>query len=147
MTFGQWLTEKRESLRLRASDCARVAGITVQQWSDYEKDRSRRRDGMPTRPSVPTIKAIAKGLGIEEREVFEALMQNGIEYTPSSFTDSGNPTRESRSYSEDAEEVLSYYEGLPPSLQPGAKELLRGLFEQSRKMNEGPVIGRKADEE
>lgn len=135
MTFGQWLTAKRESLRLRATDCARLAEMTVQRWSDYEKDRSRRKDGQPTRPAVSTIKAIAKGLGINEAEVFEALIQNGIDYggdlVPVAAAQIAHPSP----LGNDALTVANTFEGLPQTMKEQSKKIFLAIAELAGSAN------------
>lgn len=68
-TFGQWLQEAR-GIR-KAIALAERAGITPQMWSDLENDRSRRKDGLPARPTVETCRKIASALGIDLDEVLK----------------------------------------------------------------------------
>lgn len=74
MTFGEWIREKR-GLR-KAVDCAARAwpgkSGAKQMWSDLENDRTRRKEGLPTRPNIETLEAIAHGLEIPVEDVIQA---------------------------------------------------------------------------
>lgn len=64
-TFGQWLREQRKAEDLRLTDCALRAGVSVQVWSDWEHDRSRRQSAKPTTFSDKTLEKMATGLGFD----------------------------------------------------------------------------------
>jgi transcriptional regulator with XRE-family HTH domain len=61
ITLGQWLQQVRGNRKAIA--LAEEAGMTPQQWSDLETDRSRRKDGSPARPTVETCMKLARVLG------------------------------------------------------------------------------------
>ena len=72
VTFGEWIKQTREASGTKAVFCADRAGMSPQQWSDWENDRSRRTDESPAVPRPESIRAIARGLGVSESEVARA---------------------------------------------------------------------------
>ncbi|HLV80116.1 MAG TPA: helix-turn-helix transcriptional regulator [Chthonomonadaceae bacterium] len=58
-TWGQWIKQQREALRLPLSEAAHRLGWKVQQLSRMEADEPRRKDGSPPMPSLKTVRKFA----------------------------------------------------------------------------------------
>lgn len=110
-TFGEYIREIREVKGWSITRCAGIAGMSPQQWGNYENDRSRRSDGKPSRPSYETCERIAKALGESVSAVVRAA----------GFA----PTTE-LTYEPDDEdiEVIAAYRGLGADIKPAVKELI-----------------------
>ena len=65
VTIGQRLQQLRQQKRLTQREVAAAAGISTTHLSDLEHDRKR--------PSAPMVVRLARALGIEPGELFEAL--------------------------------------------------------------------------
>ena len=74
-TFGAWISERRAALRLKSFEAAKLAGMTKQAWSDLENDRTRRKNGLPTRPQYETLLAIASALELDDSDVMKAARE------------------------------------------------------------------------
>lgn len=64
LTFGAWMRQIRTGKRLSATECAVRAGMELPVWSNWENDRSRRKDGRPSQPRQRTIESIARALDV-----------------------------------------------------------------------------------
>jgi len=68
MTFGKWLTEKRNDARLTQVQLAERVGISANYISALERDEPNARDGSPRRPRVDKIDRLAKALNVSPDE-------------------------------------------------------------------------------
>lgn len=78
-SFGAWMRETRESRRMSAVECAEKAGMKAPVWSNWENDRSRRRDGLPAQPRRETLIAIARALEVSVEEAAAAAFGQRLE--------------------------------------------------------------------
>ncbi len=62
MTFGKWLSGKREAARLTQVQLAERAGISPNYVSALERDEPNARDGSPRRPRLEKVDRLAKAL-------------------------------------------------------------------------------------
>lgn len=81
-TFGQWLRETRLSKKLSVTECAHKAGWSLPTWSNWENDRSRRKDNKPTEPRSDTARAIARALDVPVEDVLEAARVSPVAIDP-----------------------------------------------------------------
>src|SRR5688500_16535952 len=88
LTLGQWMRQRRGTMK--SADCAKRAGMKPQAWSDWENDRTRRKDGTPVEPRRNTIERIAKGLNVPIEEV---LFAPGLSPLPSFGSFRAQPER------------------------------------------------------
>jgi transcriptional regulator with XRE-family HTH domain len=102
MSFGQWLREERTRRRLSQEELARDVGCTGSYISLLECAKPDRRSGVPLRPSVEVVDAVAAALGVSRRE---ARLAAG--YVPPE--DAAMTEREIR--------LLEAYRSLPPDVQ------------------------------
>lgn len=82
-TFGDWLRNKREELRISGADLERSSGVSRQYISNLERNVTSDLTGRLIQPSVEKVDALAKGLGIP---VDEARLAAG--YAPESSLNS-----------------------------------------------------------
>lgn len=143
MTFGEWIRDQRG--QRKAVDCAERAwpGKTgaKQMWSDLENDRTRRKEGLPTRPNLETLEAIARGLEIPVARVIEAAREHirdttrlpvGLLVNPdgtSVAVEDDNSTRTPTK--EEIKEAMSVFQRMLESLEKAEKQAeIRGSSEQ-----------------
>jgi transcriptional regulator with XRE-family HTH domain len=77
MTFGKWLSEKRQEARLTQQQLAKRAGISPNYVSALERDEPNTKDGLPRRPREDKVERIAKALRVS---LDDALLAAG--YAP-----------------------------------------------------------------
>lgn len=144
LTFGQWLQEQRGNRK--ANSLAEEAGLTAQMWSDLENDRSRRKDGSPTQPTIETCRKIANVLG----QPIEVVMRYAG-YPVGDVRDGSDGKRDGTFDTFATEEFIDYpaleafFTGLPPHIQKEQYEHIRCLWLEWRR--EQQVYGRRSDDE
>ena len=72
LTFGQWIRKTRSNKKMSAAECAERANMKPPVWSNWENDRSRRKDGKPAIPEPETMERIAYALDEPLTKVMEA---------------------------------------------------------------------------
>lgn len=77
VTFGQWLSEKRNEARLTQEQLAKRAGISANYVSALERDEPNARDGSPRRPRIEKVERIAKALSVDPNEALDAAGYKG----------------------------------------------------------------------
>lgn len=115
-TLGQWIQEKRGNRKAIA--LAEEAGISPQMWSDLENDRSRRKDGLPARPTIETCQKLARVLGVTVDDVLHHAGYPSGGNSDSAFREEyeTNPEGEADDPLRMAYDAL--YGGVPPELRP-----------------------------
>lgn len=152
ITLGQWLQQVRGNRKAIA--LAEEAGMTPQQWSDLETDRSRRKDGSPARPTVETCMKLARVLGQPLETVLfyagyptgESLLRSDL-LIAESFDVPGpiqnDPNRVMTYESIDLPAYEAFLLGLPPQLQQEEYERIKRLWVEHRR--DQTTYGKKAD--
>lgn len=68
MTFGKWLSARREAAHLTQQQLAERCGISAVYVSALERDEPNARDGSPRRPRPDKVERLAKALGVSVDE-------------------------------------------------------------------------------
>ncbi len=127
--WGKWFAAQRRAADLTQMEVAKKAGLERTHLSDIENGK--------TGSKRETVRKLMLAIHSSADEVEEGLRRAGFN-TPSELT---------YEMDEDEIEAMSYYRGIPPELQPNAKELLRQLMQVDRKLNEGRIIGKRTNED
>lgn len=110
MTLGEMMKRKRRALGLSATESAHKAGMSLGAWSNYETNRSRRKDGSFIRPRPETLRSIAFALDTPEEEIFAAAYEADL------------------SKENDLVEFSPLWRRIPVDKRPNAKEAIRQVL-------------------
>lgn len=136
--FGEWLFAARKRANMSQEELAGKANISKNYVSVLERNLPNYKTGALPQPSRRVLTDLAIALGVATPEIMTAWAKygNGEENQDLIFEPA-----------EDEDELLSFYRGMPETLRPGAKDILRKLMEQAQIANEGKPIGHRPDED
>lgn len=139
-SFGEWIRERRLTLRLKAFECAERAGMKPQMWSDWENDRSRKADGSPMTPRPETIRRIAAALEVPPAEAMRAA---GLLTERDEEPDFAPDSDHDHDYNTDEASIVAYYNGLPDPVREDVREMLEALYKKHQR--DKTTHGKKAE--
>lgn len=96
MSFGKWLSSRREDARLTQQEVADRVGISFSYVSALERDVPNSRDGSPRRLRASKVEKLAKVLGVDVNEARLAAGYNPVSSGVLSLSARGEFSFESR---------------------------------------------------